>query len=239
MVSVKSFLTTLLIDIIVLVLMIAIYLIFRRYRSKRKYDENSEIKQPILSESESDLVSLHTEVWQIPLRDMAKYCGLEGRNYLILHKYFIILLSVMVCIDIPVLIPLYSSGNEETNHLERIGIANILFTEVGLSVPIVFIFINSILTYGLIYEYLKETNQRGIERELLTVDKYTIEVFGLPQHYTAKQIQPEFKKVFQDEFEEAILEGYVVPDYTDAYIDMQKLQKIQLKLDHYNSYVVM
>jgi positive regulator of sigma E activity len=244
MVSTQAFVNTLLIDIGIFLLMLVIYLIFRPYRNRKVKDEENEVRMPIFSEYEDSLYELHSKVWNTPLKEIPKYCGLEGKNYLILHKQISILLCIMVCIDIPILIPIYTTGEESEDDMERMGIANIILTSDLLIAPIVFIFLNSILSYILIYAYLKEANQRGIEvfctqRELLTIEKYTIEVFGIPKQYKAKDINEEFKRVFQGEFKDIYIEGYVVPDYTDAYIDKIKIEKIQERLDYYNNYLEM
>ena len=242
MVSAQSFVNTLFIDIGILLFMLVVYLIFRPCRNRKVKDEEQEVKMPVLAEGEIGLYELHSKVWHTPLREIPKYCGLEGKNYLILHKQISILLCIMVCIDIPILIPIYSTGLESEEDMEKMGIANIMFTRDLLIAPIMFIFLNSILSYILIYAYLRETNQSGVEvyymqRELLTIDKYTIEVFGIPKQYRAKDINEEFKRAFKDEFKDMDIEGYVVPDYTDAYIDRMKLEKIQERLDYYNSYI--
>lgn len=181
--SVIGLLIALLFDIILLLIEIIIFIVYRTYRSRPIYmDAEKEIKTTVFSEGTTPLKQLLYEVWTIPFNDISDYCGVEAKLFLTLHLVLCIALIPIAILNCGILLPLYALGDNYVEfELDYIGIAHILNNDDALFLPVLLVAVVSVAMYITIYHYVKlaYTKTDSWEEVTISLDKYIVEIYGI------------------------------------------------------------
>jgi Calcium-dependent channel, 7TM region, putative phosphate/Cytosolic domain of 10TM putative phosphate transporter/Late exocytosis, associated with Golgi transport len=240
--SLYALLFTILIEIIVFSVEITIFSVYRTYRNRpvSLEVEGKDIKVPVFSESDTPLIDLLRGVWSVPFSDIGFYCGIEGKLYLAFLKTMGQMMAVLCSLGLCVLIPVYLLGNSEVNKdMNYISMAHIIEESYLMIVVLVFFFIFTFIILGFIGLYTREVVKAySMPSELIcSINKYTIELRGLPIDMEPGQVAIELKEMFCEQFPEDIQSIYVVPNISEAYRLHLKLEEANKEHLHYLEYL--
>jgi hypothetical protein len=227
-------------DALLFTIEFVLFVIYRKYRSKPIDISQTDVKQPYYSESDTPLLTLFRKVWRIPHSEISAYVGLEGYNFLSLHLSCIWVFGVMSLIGLGTLFPLYLTGDDGVKtDMDKLGIAHTIHDDDSMVLPPIFVVVFSALAYYMLFLYLKSVYTGAIENENISVDKYTIEIEGIDPRMEPEDAMQSVKKVFREIYGDAVLAVYVIPMYTEGYINKKKLEEVENKLKHAELYETM
>lgn len=147
---------------------------------------------------------------------MGYYCGIEGQLYLALHLVLAGGICAMALLGTAVLIPVYAYyGESEVNkQMNYISIAHIINEYEAMSIVLVFFVIYSIMLFAIISAYIRYVSHVHSRPSEIsnTINKYTVEIHGIPHHIKPFQAENEILAVFTPKYNNDIHKIYVVPD---------------------------
>lgn len=230
------------VDLLIFIIEFFIFSQYRKIRNKPVYLEmsNKEIKLPVFSESDTPLFELLHSVWQVPYEEISYFCGLEGKLYLALQKTLAIIVSVMGLLGCLILVPIYSVGKATVDkEMNYFSLSHIIDNEDLMAVVVIFFFLFSVIPLIAIFLYIQEVQTAySMPSEIAcNINKYTLEVKGLPININPKEAAMEVKEIFAEQFPNDILSVYVPPNYAKAYNLHLELQEAKKELLHYHEYL--
>ncbi|CAG9318134.1 unnamed protein product [Blepharisma stoltei] len=225
-------------NILIFCILFALFLVYKRFRSKHITSRNPKIipKNAIFSESDTPLETLFINVWNTSLQDIYERCGGEAYLYLTLLWKIIQILLLMCIIGVIVLVPIYAQGNKvHKDGIEKSGIANILDSPNYMVAAVIYFIPFSIFGYYLAYRVLKEVTTKA-QQSKIQLFNYVLEISDLPKNKSCEFIRTMVNNLLQDEFWNNIISIYVVPNLAKLYRCQNKLEDAKEKVEHYVLY---
>ena len=240
--SIWALIIAIFVDLLIFSVEFYLFSLYRTVRNKPVYLEleGKDVKVPVFSESDTPLLSLLRSVWNVPYEEMGFYCGLEGKLYLALHRVLAQCVSAMALIGCAVLIPVYCYGNSDIDKdMNIISMAHIVNEDDLMAAVLVFFILFTFMGLGLIFLYIRQVfTAYSMPSELIcTINKYTIEVRGLPKDISPKDAAIEMKEMLNEQFPGEIQSIYVVPHLGSAYSIHLEIEEAKKELLHYQEYV--
>lgn len=230
------------VDIIIFSVEFYIFSLYRKIRNKPVYLELSskEIKLPVFSESDTPLFDLLRSVWNVPYEEIGYYCGLEGKLYLSLQLTLARVVFLMAILGDSVLVPVYSIGTTTVDkQMNYFSMAHIIENEDLMAVVLIYFFLFSVIPLIAIFLYLQEVSTAyAMPSELnCNINKYTLEIRGLPHYIPPKEAALEIKDLLIEQFPDDILSVYSPPNFSHAYSLHLQLIEAKKELVHYTEYL--
>lgn len=240
--SVWALIITFGIDLLIFIIEFYIFSQYRKIRNKPVYLELSskEIKLPVFSESDTPLFDLLQSVWSVPYEEISYFCGLEGKLFLALQKTLAIIVFTMGLLGCLILVPVYSVGTATVDkEMNYFSMAHIVDNEDLMAVVLIFFFLFSVIPLIAIFLYIQEVQTAySMPSEIsCNINKYTLEIKGLPLNINPKDAAIEVKEIFAEQFPDDILSVYVPPNLAKAYGLHLELQEAKKELMHYHDYL--
>jgi hypothetical protein len=230
------------IDVIIFTVEFYIFSLYRKVRNKPVYLELSskEIKLPVFSESDTPLIDLLRNVWNVPYEEISYYCGLEGKLYLALQMTLCKIVLLMAILGCSVLVPVYSIGTTTVDkEMNYFSMAHIIESNDLMAVVLIYFFLFSLFPLISIFLYLQEVSTAyAMPSELsCNINKYALEIRGLPHDIPPSEVALEVRDLFVEQFPEEILSVYSPPNYAHAFALHLSLQEAKKELLHYNEHL--
>lgn len=240
--SVWALIIAILVDLLIFSLEFYLFSVYRTVRNRPVFLEleGKDVKVPVFSESDTPLMNLFRNVWNVPYEEIGFYCGLEGKLYLALHKVLAQSVALMAAIGCIVLIPIYYFGDSEIDkEMNMISMAHIIQNDDKMAVVLIYFVLFSVIALGAIFLYYRQVYQAySMPSELIcTINKYTIEIRGLPQDVSPSDAAIEVKDLLCEQFPSDIQSVYVVPNLADSYVIHLEIEEAKKELLHYQEYV--
>lgn len=193
----------------------------------------------MFSESDTPLWLLLKNVWNVPYEEIGTYCGIEGQLYLALHLAMGGGLFILAILGTTVLIPIYAIGQSSVNKdMNNLSVAHIIDDEDLMSVVLVLFIIFTLVIMGSIVSYIYQVSDAYAQpSELIcTIDKYTVEIKGIPHHFAPAEAAIKIRDLLQITYSYDIKTVYVVPNLAEASRIQKEIDETKKNLKHYKDF---
>lgn len=217
---------TIIIDFVVLLAMVTVFCLFRKYRGNPDRSSKYEV---FLNESSMPFYALCKKVLETNIDDIKLVCGDVSHNYLYLSKILAWFVTLTGAYSIIILLPIYNTGTENTEDLHNIGFSNITHDGNLLAGPFIVFILITLTSFYLIKLYVRETQQN---HSRTTLNKQACRIIELPDHVSCKELGDMITGVFPK------FPGnfYIVPKLDKALKYHETLEIYKKKLLHYLDY---
>ena len=228
---------TLLIDMLLFLVLFLLYCIYRKFRGKRVHAEGNFPKSAIC-ESEWGLLALLIHVYQMDATMFKDHCSGPALLFLKLHKFVIILLTVLTVIALTVLMPVYHAGTASVaNDLNRFGFSSVRDNDNLVIGPLLCLVLFSALAQFLLYTFFKLFRERNFYAVFSDQQsECTLQVFGLDRNDAPETSEQQLQEWMDTHFPNAVVRIEVVPEFSKAYPLYLSLKDEQEKLKLYRMY---
>lgn len=229
--SIVDILTAFFLDLLLFLLLMGVFFIYRRLRSPEiKVEIEVSINKPYMHEGEHSSKDLIREVLNMNLDTIHAEVGEWGFVYLAFLKYSIFLFIILFALGL-ILIIVYLCGNSDTDRdFDNAGIAHIMHMDNWLLAPFFFFLTFSIVIYAFGHYMLQRINSSRAHEVVHTAKHYTVQIKGFPINYPAHVINDYITKILKEQYGDGIKSVYVVPQLTEAYENFVELKNYQKQL---------